>query len=312
MHSQFAIAIHGGAGTIDKNLMTVELEQAYRLGLDEALKIGAEILKMGGSALDAVESTVSSLEDCPLFNAGKGAVFTHDKTNELDASIMCGASLKAGAIAAVKGIKNPVKLARRVMENSNHVLLHGDGAANFAKENQIEFESDAYFYSQFRFDQLMNVINEDHAFLDHSAKPIFPDDKKFGTVGAVAKDVHGNIAAATSTGGMTNKKFGRIGDSPIIGSGTYANNQTCAISCTGHGEYFLRGVVAYDVSCLIEYKNLSLLEACNFVVNKKLLKIGGEGGLIAVNALGELALPFNSAGMYRGFANEFEFKVAIF
>lgn len=312
MQSKFAIAIHGGAGTIDKNLMTVELEQAYRLGLDEALKIGTEILKMGGSALDAVESTVASLEDCPLFNAGKGAVFTHDKTNELDASIMCGASLNAGAVAAVKGIKNPVKLARRVMENGNHVLLHGDGAAKFAKENQIEFESDTYFYSQFRFDQLMNVINEDQAFLDHSAKPIFPDDKKYGTVGAVAKDVHGNIAAATSTGGMTNKKFGRIGDSPIIGSGTYANNQTCAISCTGHGEYFIRGVVAYDVSCLIEYKNLSLFEACDFVVNKKLLKLGGEGGLIAVNALGELALPFNSAGMYRGFANEFEFKVAIF
>lgn len=312
MQSKFAIAIHGGAGTIDKNLMTVELEQAYRLGLDEALKIGTEILKMGGSALDAVEITVASLEDCPLFNAGKGAVFTHDKTNELDASIMCGASLNAGAVAAVKGIKNPVKLARRVMENGNHVLLHGDGAAKFAKENQIEFESDTYFYSQFRFDQLMNVINEDQAFLDHSAKPIFPDDKKYGTVGAVAKDVHGNIAAATSTGGMTNKKFGRIGDSPIIGSGTYANNQTCAISCTGHGEYFIRGVVAYDVSCLIEYKNLSLFEACDFVVNKKLLKLGGEGGLIAVNALGELALPFNSAGMYRGFANEFEFKVAIF
>jgi beta-aspartyl-peptidase (threonine type) len=312
MQSNFSLALHGGAGTIEKHLLSEELEQSYLKGLETALNIGQNILASGGTAIEAVEAIVISLEDCPLFNAGKGAVFTHDKTNEMDASIMCGKTLSAGAVASVQRIKNPVSLARAVMEKSNHVMLQGKGAEQFAKEQGLSFMSDDYFFSQYRFDQLMNVISEDEAFLDHSAKPVFPDDKKFGTVGAVAKDRFGNIAAATSTGGMTNKRYGRIGDSPVIGSGTYANNKTCAVSCTGHGEYFLRAVVAYDVSCLMEYKNLTLSEACDFVVKQKLVEMGGEGGLIAVDALGNIALPFNSKGMYRGWMNDFEKMVAIF
>lgn len=308
----FSLAIHGGAGTIEKHLLSTELEQQYTTALNDALEAGIKILSSGGSALAAVESAVCVLEDCPLFNAGKGAVFTHDKTHEMDASLMCGASLKAGSVASVKNVKNPILLASSIMNHSVHVMLHGEGALSFAKLQQLEIMPDDYFYSKFRYEQLLSVINEENAFLDHTAQPAFPNDKKFGTVGAVAMDQSGNLAAATSTGGMTNKRFGRIGDSPIIGSGTYANNNTCAVSCTGHGEFFMRAVVAYDVSCLMEYKGLSLHEACEKVVHDKLIKLGGEGGLIAVDSKGNIALPFNSAGMYRGKANEKMKEVAIY
>ena len=289
---KIALALHGGAGTILKSTMTPEKEIAYKTALDEALNIGYSALEKGASSLDAVEVTVMSLENCPLFNAGKGSVFTNDGSHEMDAAIMIGKDLMAGAVAGISGVKNPVHLARMVMEKSEHVLLSGEGASQFAKQLDLEFENEKYFFNQFRFDQLQEIRSTDTFQLDHS-------DKKFGTVGAVALDSNGNIAAATSTGGMTNKKYNRVGDSPIIGAGTYANNKTCAISCTGHGEYFLRAVVAYDISCLIEYKGHSLQEACEFVVNDKLKKFGGEGGLVAINKNGDCVLTFNSDGMYR-------------
>ncbi len=291
--SSFSIAIHGGAGTILPELMTPEKETAYTEALREALLVGHKIMEQNGSALDAVEASVVSLENHPLFNAGRGAVFTHECTNEFDASIMCGNNWQAGAVAAVKGIKNPVKLARAIMEHSGHVMLCEDGAAKFAKQMGLEFENPEYFYTEDRYQQWLAIKDSDAYQLDHS------DEKKFGTVGAVALDKDGNLAAATSTGGMTNKQFGRIGDSPIIGAGTYANNKTCAVSCTGHGEYFIKAVVAYDISCLMEYQGLSLQEACELVVNKKLVDFGGEGGVIAADAMGNIAMPFNSPGMYR-------------
>lgn len=235
------IAIHGGAGTLDRAAMTPELEQQYLNALSAAVSVGDQIIQKNGSALDAVEAAVKSLEDFPLFNAGKGAVFTHDKTHELDASIMCGKTLEAGAVAGVQGIGNPVVLARAIMEKSDHVLLCGNGALKFAQHIGIEQLPESYFHTDLRWKQLMHVINEEGTFLDHSVHTD-PPDKKFGTVGAVALDKHGNLAAATSTGGMTNKRWGRAGDSPIIGAGTYANNNTCAISCTGHGEFFIRAV----------------------------------------------------------------------
>lgn len=297
------IAIHGGAGTLDRSAMTPELEQQYLNALSAAVSIGDQIIQKNGSALDAVEAAVKSLEDFPLFNAGKGAVFTHDKTHELDASIMCGKTLEAGAVAGVQGIANPVSLARAIMEKSDHVLLCGQGALKFAQHIGIEQLPESYFHTDLRWNQLMHVINEEGTFLDHSVHTD-PPDKKFGTVGAVAFDKHGNLAAATSTGGMTNKRWGRAGDSPIIGAGTYANNNTCAISCTGHGEYFIRAVVAYDISCLMEYAGLTLEQACQKVVNDKLVKFGGEGGLVAIDAKGNICLPFNSTGMYRGWKSE--------
>lgn len=298
--SNYAIAIHGGAGTILPALMTPEKEAAYRQGLTEAVQAGEAILKNNGTSLDAVEAAVRCLENNPLFNAGRGAVFTNDGKNELDASIMRGDTLEAGAVAGVKNVKNPISLARAIMEKSEHVLMCGEGAANFARSIGTEFADDSYFFVQARYDQLLEAKKTDGVFLDHSGEAHAADNKtKFGTVGAVALDVHGNIAAATSTGGMTNKKFGRAGDSPIIGAGTYANNKTCAISCTGHGEFFIRAVVAYDISCLMEYKGLSLKEACNEVVHHKLVKFGGEGGLVAIDAKGNIELPFNSEGMYR-------------
>jgi beta-aspartyl-peptidase (threonine type) len=293
--SKYAIAIHGGAGTILKSIMTPEKEQAYKEALQDAINAGETILKKDGKALDAVEMAIRCLEDNPLFNAGKGAVFTNDGKNEMDASLMNGKDLAAGAVAGVTHIKNPISLARRVMDGSDHVLLTGAGAMDFAKKVSAEFADDTYFFVQARYDQLQEAIKENKVIMDHSD----PTEKKFGTVGAVALDVHGDIAAGTSTGGMTNKKFGRVGDSPIIGSGTYANNKTCAISCTGHGEFFMKAVVAYDISCLMEYKGLSLKEACDIVVMDKLVKIGGEGGLIAIDAKGNIELPFNSDGMYR-------------
>lgn len=293
--NNFAIAIHGGAGTLVKGLMTEALESQYKKTLKTALEIGYRALEQGGSALDVAEMAVKSLEDSPLFNAGKGAVFTAEGTHEMDASIMDGRTLNAGAVSLVTGIKNPVALARDVMEKSNHVFLAGEGALQFAKTNGYEIESPEYFYDELRYQQWQEIKGSEGFQLDHSVKK----DSKFGTVGAVVCDKYGNIAAATSTGGMTNKKWGRVGDSPMVGAGVYANNKTCAVSCTGSGEFFIRGVVAYDVSCLIEHKGLSLKEAANEVIYNRILKINGDGGLIAVDSKGNIAMPFNTEGMYR-------------
>jgi len=288
-----ALAIHGGAGTIRREEMDAGREAAYRNGLQLALRRGWEVLQRGGAALDAVEQAVCALEDDPLFNAGRGAVFTHDGRHEMDAAIMSGEDLRAGAVAAVGGIKNPVALARRVMEETEHVLLCASGAEDFARESGCEFAPPEYFFTEFRHEQLLQARREHVVRLDHSP------GKKFGTVGAVACDARGYLAAATSTGGMTNKRFGRIGDTPLIGAGTYADNRTCAVSCTGHGEFFMRTLAAYDVACLMKYKNLTLDAACAQVVNTTLREMGGEGGLIAVDRAGNIALPFNSEGMYR-------------
>jgi len=296
---QHAIAIHGGAGTILKSSMTDEKEAAYKNALQAALLAGEKVLEAQGSALDAVEMAVRSLEDNELFNAGKGSVFTHDGKHEMDASIMDGKNLMAGAVAGIDKLKNPVSFARMVMEKTEHVFLSGAGAMELARKLNVQQMPDDYFFTQQRFEQLAEIRNSDKMQLDHS-------DKKFGTVGAVALDVHGNIAAATSTGGMTNKKFGRVGDSPMIGAGTYANNASCAVSCTGHGEFFIRAVVAYDVACLVEYKGLTLAQACEKVVNDKLVKLGGEGGLIALDKAGNISLVFNSEGMYRGYKRQGE------
>ncbi|MFT5216842.1 MAG: beta-aspartyl-peptidase (threonine type) [Glaciecola sp.] len=295
--NNFSIAIHGGAGTLVKGLMTPELEAEYKAALKTARDIGYKILEQGGTALDAVESAVNSLEDTPLFNAGKGAVFTNEGTHEMDASIMDGKTLEAGAVSLVTGIKNPVSLARDVMEKSYHVFLAGEGAMKFAKSNGYDIETPEYFYDEVRYKQWQGIKDSDSFQLDHSVKK----DGKFGTVGAVACDQHGNIAGATSTGGMTNKKWGRVGDSPMVGAGVYANNKTCAISCTGSGEFFIRGVVAYDVSCLMEHKGLSVEEASNEVIHKRILELKGDGGLIAIDAQGNIAMPFNTEGMYRAF-----------
>jgi beta-aspartyl-peptidase (threonine type) len=302
--NKYAIAIHGGAGTILKSTMTPEKEKAYLDGLKNAIESGETILKNGGSSLDAVEKAIRSLEDNPLFNAGKGAVFSNAGKNEMDASIMNGEDLSAGAVAGISNIKNPITLAKGIMQKSEHVFLAGNGAIEFAKLIGSEFEEDAYFFEQMRFDQLQQAKQSDGVFLDHTTDKFENGEKKFGTVGAVALDIHGNLAAGTSTGGMTNKKFGRVGDSPIIGAGTYANNETCAISCTGHGEFFIRSVVAHDISCLIEYKGLSLKEACDFVVMDKLVKIGGEGGLVSIDKNGNIEMTFNSEGMYRAKKSE--------
>lgn len=295
--NKYSIAIHGGAGTILPSAMTAEKEKMYALALHDAIYAGAELLNLGGQALDAVELAVRMLEDNPLFNAGRGSVFTHEGKNELDASIMNGQNLMAGAVTAVRNVKNPVLLARAIMEKSEHVFLSGSGAMEFAKKMNIEFAPDEYFFSQYRYDQLLIAKQEGEVNLDHTG--FVTQENKRGTVGAVAMDKYGNLAAATSTGGMTNKIHGRIGDSPIIGAGNYANNKTCAVSCTGHGEFFIRSVVAYDVSCLMEYKGLSLKEACELVVYHKLVQLGGEGGLIAIDSQGNIEMPFNTAGMYR-------------
>ncbi len=295
--NRFSIAIHGGAGTLVKGLMTQELEAQYKSALKVARDAGYKVLESGGTATDAVEASVKLLEDSPLFNAGKGSVFTAEGTHEMDAAIMEGKNLEAGAVSLITGIKNPVSLARDVMENSYHVFLAGEGAMQFAKDQNYSLEDPDYFYDAVRYKQWQGIKDSDTFQLDHSVKK----DGKFGTVGAVACDKDGNIAAATSTGGMTNKKWGRVGDSPMIGSGNYANNKTCAVSCTGSGEFFIRGVVAYDVSCLMEYKELSLEDATNEVINKRILEIGGDGGLIAVDAKGNIAMPFNTEGMYRAY-----------
>ncbi|MCC6185849.1 MAG: isoaspartyl peptidase/L-asparaginase [Chitinophagaceae bacterium] len=292
--NDFAIAIHGGAGTIAPETMTTQKYDAYMAGLKEAIDAGFGLLQQGASSLDAVEAAVRMLEDCPLFNAGKGAVFNHAGQHEMDAAIMYGKDKTAGAVCGIGNARNPVQVARAVMERTEHVLLSGAGANAFAIAQNLPIENPAYFFNQYRYEQWQEAVFEGKVQLDHS-------EKKMGTVGAVAKDKFGNLAAATSTGGMTNKQFGRVGDSPLIGVGTWADDNTCAISCTGHGELFMRSVVAYDIACLIEYKGLSLQAACDLVVMDKLVKIGGEGGLVAIDKLGNIELPFNSSGMYRGY-----------
>lgn len=276
--------------------MTPELEREYRSGLEAGLAAGWDVLTQGGSSLEAVEAAVVSLEDFPLFNAGRGSVFTHEGRQEMDAAIMDGRILKAGAIAFVRNIRNPIKLARLVMERSEHVLLAGDGANQFADALDVPTEPDEYFFTEHRWLQLQDAIAAGRVQLDHAAvRPV-------GTVGAVACDRNGYLAAATSTGGMTNKKFGRVGDTPLVGAGTYADG-TCAVSCTGHGEYFMLGVTAYDVAARMKYKGLRLEDAADETV-ARLTEIGGEGGLIAVDTDGNLALPFNCEGMYRGWFTE--------
>ena len=303
--SDFTIVIHGGAGTILKEDMTPALETAYQQGLEQALLESYAVLEQGGTAVNAVKAALVILEDNMLFNAGRGSVFTKKGVQEMDAAIMDGSDLSAGAVAGVRNVRNPIELAMEVMRNSNHVFLSGKGANDFAIKQGVKLEPDEYFFSQFRYDQWKAIRDSDTYSLDHTHHHLeeLMRDKKFGTVGAVACDVNGNLAAATSTGGMTNKKYGRIGDSPMIGIGTYANNATCAISCTGHGEMFIRSVAAYDVSCLMEYKGLSLQAAMDKVVNEKLVKIQGEGGMIGVDAKGNAAMVLNSAGMYRGMKN---------
>jgi beta-aspartyl-peptidase (threonine type) len=300
MHN-FSIAIHGGAGTIVKQDMTPALEAEYTRALDAALTLGYQLLAADNTAEAAVLAAVSSLEDHPLFNAGRGAVFTKTRGHELDAAIMLGHNLAAGAVAGVQHVANPVQLAAAIMHHSSHVMLSGQGALEFAINQGLAIKPGAYFFTQFRYDQWKAVRDTNTVALDHNLQGIesLLAKKKFGTVGAVACDAQGNLAAATSTGGMTNKQFNRIGDSPIIGAGTYANNQTCAISCTGHGEIFIQAVAAYDVSCLMEYKGLSLQAAMEQVVHHKLVAMGGEGGMIGADAQANISMQFNSAGMYR-------------
>jgi len=291
---KFVLAIHGGAGTILKKNMTADKEDAYHDALREALEAGEDILKKKGTSIEAVAVAVSVMEDSPLFNAGKGSVYSNSGKNEMEASIMDGKDLRAGAIAGVRNIKNPIQLAKSILFDDDFVYLIGKGAEEYADNRKLEKAADEYFQTRFREEQWLAAKGEGKVLLDHDS------DKKFGTVGAVALDIEGNLAAATSTGGLTNKKYGRIGDSSVIGSGTYANNNTCAISCTGYGEFFLRAIVAYDVSCLMEYKGLSLKDACEQVVMKKLVDMKGEGGLIALDSAGNFEFSFNSEGMYRG------------
>lgn len=303
---KFGIVIHGGAGTILKSAMTKEMEAEYHALLAKACDTAYIILSEGGNAVQAVAAAIRIMEDSPLFNAGKGSVFTHNGKNEMDASVMDGSNLKAGAVAGVTRIKNPIYAAIAVKDNSPHVLLVGKGAEEFAKEQKMELVDESYFFDEKRWKQWEKLKETEKIKLDHSdEKGAIPEqespfkDEKFGTVGAVALDKQGNLAAGTSTGGMTNKRFGRVGDTPIIGAGTYADNATCAVSCTGHGEYFMRNVVAYDVAALMKYKNFTLQQACEEVVMNKLKTQGGEGGLVALDAQGNISLVFNTPGMYR-------------
>jgi len=287
IQKEWALVIHGGAGVITRDLMTPERDSAYRKVLTEALETGGNILSGGGSAIDAVEKTIQVMENSPLFNAGRGAVFTNKGTNEMDAAIMDGSDLNAGSVAGITDIKNPISAARAVMEKSIHVMLSGKGASEFAVEQGLEQVDPSYFYTDHRYRQLTEAINRE----------------KNGTVGCCALDKHGNLAAGTSTGGMTNKKYNRIGDAPIIGAGTYANISSCAVSATGHGEYFIRWTVAHDISALMEYSNMSLNEAAELVINEKLAKAGGTGGIVSVDKYGNIAMPFNTEGMFRGFVD---------
>ncbi len=295
--NKISLAIHGGAGNIQKESLSPEMEARYKEALKTALDLGYKALEEGKTAVEAVEIAVISMEDCPLFNAGRGSVFTAYGDHELDAAIMDGATRKAGAITLVDQIRNPVHLARLVMEESVHVFLGGHRAKGFARKMGVELEPAGWFHNEFRYKQWQKLRGSDNFQLDNTQYV----DEKFGTVGAVALDQHGNIAAATSTGGMTNKHYGRIGDSPIIGAGTYANNSTCAVSCTGSGEFFIRGLAAYDISALMEFKGVGLAEAAEEVINKRIVELGGEGGCIAVDAEGNIAMPFNTLGMYRAY-----------
>ena len=307
--NEFAIIIHGGAGTILKKNMSNDKEKAYKEKLEEAIKVGHSILKDGGTSQDAVLKTIQVLEESPLFNAGKGAVFTHEETNELDASFMDGKTLNAGAVAGVTNVKSPIELAIKIMTDSDHVMLSGKGASIFAKEKGLEIVDPSYFYTERRFKALQRIkerekteSNQDDktaAFYDADIK-----NAKFGTVGCVALDKNGNIAAGTSTGGMTNKRWGRIGDAPIIGSGTYANNKTCGVSSTGWGEYFIRSQVAYDISAQMEYQEKTLKQATTDVIQNKLTKLGGTGGVVALDKNGNMSFEFNTAGMYRASMND--------
>jgi L-asparaginase / beta-aspartyl-peptidase len=285
---KFAIAIHGGAGTLDQATMTKEKFQQYRNALHEALNAGVQILSQGGAAIDAVAAAVISLEDCPLFNAGRGSVYTFSGDHEMDAAVMDGKSLAAAAVAGVSNVRNPVLLAMQVLKEGKFVFLSGNGAEQFARDQGVPLATKGYFQTEERH-------KEWEQYIENIGKPT----KKFGTVGAVALDTAGNLAAATSTGGIVGKRYGRVGDSPVIGGGTYANNDTCAVSCTGEGEQFIRSVVAFDVSCLIEYKDFTLTEACEEVMNGRLHKMGGTGGLIAIDRRGDIQMPFNTEGMYR-------------
>lgn len=309
--SDFVLVIHGGAGTIVKENMTPEKEQAYIQKMTEALQAGYQVLRDSGTSVQAVEAAIKVMEDSPLFNAGKGSVYTSEETNEMDAAVMDGASGKAGAVAGVKSIKNPITAARFVMQKSEHVMLVGRGAEQFAEENGCMMVDSSYFFDQQRLDQLRKIREKEKekmkpsmdggALTDTSAiRRIDYPDEKFGTVGAVALDCYGNLAAGTSTGGMTNKRYGRVGDAPIIGAGTYANNESCAVSCTGHGEYFMRNVVAYDVAAQMIYRKSSLEKAAEYTIMKKLESQGGKGGLIALDRKGNYTMVFNTAGMYRG------------
>jgi beta-aspartyl-peptidase (threonine type) len=310
MHIQtFGIVIHGGAGTIRKENMSDSLEVAYKQKLTEAITVGHTILENGGTAMDAVTATINIMEDSPLFNAGKGAVFTNEGVNELDASVMDGATLNAGAVAGVRTIKNPIHLDVEVMNHSNHVLLTGQGAEVFAKSRGIETVDPSYFYTERRYKSLQRAIEKEKK--ETSSKKLaniafhdpFIQDAKFGTVGCAALDKDGNLAAGTSTGGMTNKRWNRVGDAPIIGAGTYANNATCAVSATGWGEYFMRGLVSYDISAMMEYKGISLQEATHEVIQNKLTKLGGTGGVVSIDQKGNVSMDFNTAGMYRAHMN---------
>ncbi|MCF1190410.1 isoaspartyl peptidase/L-asparaginase [Mangrovimonas sp. AS39] len=303
----FAIVIHGGAGTILRENMSAEQERQYRDKLEEAIKVGHQILKDGGSSLDAVERTINVLEDSPLFNAGKGAVLTNEGTAELDASIMDGKTLNAGASAGTKTVKNPISLARVIMEKSPHVMMASQGADIYANEQGLSIVDPSYFIVENRVQSLKRLqeaekkkkTSQKQGFYDSKIK-----DSKFGTVGCVALDKNGNLAAGTSTGGMMNKRWGRVGDSPIIGAGTYANNSTCGVSCTGWGEFFIRGMVAYDISALMAYKGMTLKEAAKEVIQKKVPEMGGDGGLIAIDKTGEVVMEFNTAGMFRASMND--------
>lgn len=310
LSDKYVLVIHGGAGTIVKSQMSPERENAYKAALDKALQTGNDILKSGGTALDAVEATVRSMEDDPLFNAGKGAVFTNEGKNELDAAIMDGKTLEAGSVAGVTIIRNPITAARAVMEKSPHVMMTGAGAEKYAKQQGLEIVDPSYFYTEERWRGLQKAKQQDSLkmYLDHAdttnrgmLKQWENKDYKYGTVGAVALDRYGNLAAATSTGGMTNKKFGRVGDAPIIGAGTYANNNTVAISGTGWGEYFIRLVMAKSISDMMEFGKMKLKVASDEMVMKKLPALGGDGGLIAVDKDGNIAMPFCTEGMYRGY-----------
>lgn len=291
--SEYALAIHGGAGNISRENLPADIAAQFEAKLTEVLKVGDSILKTGGTSLDAVEACVRMMEDCPLFNAGKGSVFNAEGINEMDAAIMDGKTGMAGAVAGVTTIRNPISAARAVMEKSKHVMLTGKGAETFAAEQGLEIVAPDYFFTQPRWDAYLKAKAHSDSIAEW--------DKKHGTVGCVALDVYGNLAAATSTGGMTYKKYGRIGDSPIIGAGTYADNKTCAVSATGHGEFFIRNVVAYDISAIMKYKGLPVSEAAEVVVNHKLKSQGGTGGIIAVDYKGNVTMTFNTNGMFRGY-----------